>query len=141
MQLTTIEQAGQARPVPQDQTTAGNYFISNYPPYSFWTPEHAGEALAALDRLPASDIPLGVYLHIPFCRKRCHFCYFKVYTDKPAPEVKQEAPKPTPEPMPAETPPADAGSGSGSGSAAGSAATPPPDQGSAAPAPAPAPTP
>jgi oxygen-independent coproporphyrinogen-3 oxidase len=21
-------------------------------------------------------------LHIPFCRKRCHFCYFKVYTDK-----------------------------------------------------------
>ena len=26
--------------------------------------------------------PLGVYLHIPFCRKRCHFCYFKVYTDK-----------------------------------------------------------
>ena len=25
---------------------------------------------------------LGVYLHIPFCRKRCHFCYFRVYTDK-----------------------------------------------------------
>jgi oxygen-independent coproporphyrinogen-3 oxidase len=21
-------------------------------------------------------------MHIPFCRKRCHFCYFKVYTDK-----------------------------------------------------------
>ena len=31
--------------------------------------------------------PLGVYLHIPFCRKRCHFCYFKVYTDKNAAEV------------------------------------------------------
>ena len=26
--------------------------------------------------------PLGIYVHIPFCRKRCHFCYFKVYTDK-----------------------------------------------------------
>ena len=29
----------------------------------------------------------GVYLHIPFCRKRCHFCYFRVYTDKNAQEV------------------------------------------------------
>ncbi len=26
-------------------------------------------------------------LHIPFCRKRCHFCYFRVYTDKNASEV------------------------------------------------------
>jgi oxygen-independent coproporphyrinogen-3 oxidase len=36
---------------------------------------------------PAPGTPLGVYLHIPFCRKRCHFCYFKVYTDKNAAEV------------------------------------------------------
>jgi len=32
---------------------------------------------------------LGVYLHIPFCRKRCHFCYFKVYTDKDASEIER----------------------------------------------------
>ena len=32
-------------------------------------------------------MPLGLYLHIPFCRKRCHFCYFRVYTDKNAAEV------------------------------------------------------
>ena len=32
-------------------------------------------------------MPLGLYLHIPFCRKRCHFCYFRVYTDKNAQEV------------------------------------------------------
>ena len=32
-------------------------------------------------------MPLGLYLHIPFCRKRCHFCYFRVYTDKNATEV------------------------------------------------------
>ena len=32
-------------------------------------------------------MPLGLYLHIPFCRKRCHFCYFRVYTDKNASEV------------------------------------------------------
>ena len=72
---------------PEEATAAGNYFVSNYPPYSFWTRERAHEALAALDRAPAPDTPLGIYLHIPFCRKRCHFCYFKVYTDKNADEI------------------------------------------------------
>ena len=24
----------------------------------------------------------SLYIHIPFCRKRCRFCYFRVYTDK-----------------------------------------------------------
>jgi len=67
---------------PSEETTAGSYFVSNYPPYSFWKPENAPEAFAALDREPAPGTPLGLYLHIPFCRKRCHFCYFKVYTDK-----------------------------------------------------------
>ena len=52
-------------------TRAGNYFVSNYPPYSFWTPDHVGDAYAALERAPAPGTPLGVYLHIPFCRKRC----------------------------------------------------------------------
>ncbi|MEM1304984.1 MAG: coproporphyrinogen-III oxidase family protein, partial [Planctomycetota bacterium] len=33
--------------------------------------------------------PLGLYLHIPFCRKRCKFCYFKVFTDKNAGEVER----------------------------------------------------
>ncbi len=69
---------------PEDETTVGNYFVSNYPPYSFWKTERTGEAAAALKRVPAADTPLGIYLHIPFCRKRCHFCYFKVYTDKDA---------------------------------------------------------
>ena len=36
---------------------------------------------------PAPGTPLGIYLHIPFCRKRCHFCYFRVYTDKNAAEI------------------------------------------------------
>jgi oxygen-independent coproporphyrinogen-3 oxidase len=69
------------------ETRAGNYFVSNYPPYSFWTPEQVGEAFAALERPPAPETPLGVYLHIPFCRKRCHFCYFRVYTDKNSQEI------------------------------------------------------
>ena len=71
-----------AAPPLQKETTAGNYFVSNYPPYSFWKAEHVGELEAVLERSPQPGTPLGVYLHIPFCRKRCHFCYFKVYTDK-----------------------------------------------------------
>ena len=70
-----------------EETTPGNYFISNYPPYSFWTPDRVQEAFGALERAPAPRTPLGIYLHIPFCRKRCHFCYFKVYTDKHADEI------------------------------------------------------
>ena len=72
----------------ENNTTAGNYFVSNYPPYSFWTPDHVSQACAALDRAPAANTPLGVYLHIPFCRKRCHFCYFKVYTGKNSAEIR-----------------------------------------------------
>ena len=70
-----------------EQTTGGSYFVSNYPPYSFWSPAYVPDALAALDRPPVPGTPLGLYLHIPFCRKRCHFCYFKVYTDKNASEI------------------------------------------------------
>jgi len=72
----------------RDETKAGNYFVSNYPPYSFWSPDHVRDAYAALDTPPAPGTALGVYLHIPFCRKRCHFCYFRVYTDKNAAEIK-----------------------------------------------------
>ena len=73
----------------EEETTVGNYFISNYPPYSFWTQDHVSEAYAALERPPVPGTALGVYLHIPFCRKRCHFCYFKVYTDKDAGEIER----------------------------------------------------
>jgi len=69
------------------ETKAGSYFVSNYPPYSFWSPDRVGDVYAALTRPPAPGTPLGVYLHIPFCRKRCHFCYFKVYTDKDSQEI------------------------------------------------------
>jgi coproporphyrinogen III oxidase-like Fe-S oxidoreductase len=66
----------------QKQTTVGNYFVSNYPPFSFWKTDRVAELNEALARPPKPDTPLGLYVHIPFCRKRCHFCYFKVYTDK-----------------------------------------------------------
>jgi oxygen-independent coproporphyrinogen-3 oxidase len=73
--------------LPADQTEVGSYFVANYPPFSVWTGEAVEEeARPALKAAPAA-VPLGLYLHIPFCRKRCHFCYFRVYTDKNAQEV------------------------------------------------------
>lgn len=72
-------------------TEVGSYFVANYPPFSAWKPEHAGAALAALDRPARRETPLGLYLHIPFCRKRCKFCYYRVYTDKNAEDVERYA--------------------------------------------------
>ena len=71
-----------------EATGAGNYFLSNYPQYSFWKPAMVPEALKVLEQPAPADLPLGLYFHIPFCRKRCHFCYFRVYTDKNAAEIK-----------------------------------------------------
>ena len=72
----------------EDQTEVGSYFVANYPPFSVWTEQAVGrDAALALDSKPVAGVPLGLYLHIPFCRKRCHFCYFRVYTDKNAREV------------------------------------------------------
>src|SRR5437764_13266401 len=71
----------------QEKTGLGNYFVANYPPFSFWKQDHLPKALAALNAPPKPGTPLGLYLHIPFCRKRCKFCYFRVYTDKNASEV------------------------------------------------------
>ncbi len=77
-------------PVIDDPTEVGSYFVATYPPFSVWSQEAvAADALPALSAQPAPGVPLGVYLHIPFCRKRCHFCYFRVYTDKNAQEVGQ----------------------------------------------------
>ena len=81
------------------ETGVGSYFVANYPPFSVWTADAvARDALHALSSPPplstearakAEEVPLGLYLHVPFCRKRCHFCYFRVYTDKNAQEVEE----------------------------------------------------
>jgi len=70
-------------------TTVGNYFVSNYPPFSFWVPDQVPAVAAVLERPAPRDVPLGLYIHIPFCRKRCDFCYFKVYTDKNSSQVRR----------------------------------------------------
>jgi oxygen-independent coproporphyrinogen-3 oxidase len=72
----------------EDQTEVGSYFVATYPPFSTWTAEAVtADGRPALEAPPVPGVPLGLYLHIPFCRKRCHFCYFRVYTDKNAQEV------------------------------------------------------
>ncbi|MFO0868206.1 MAG: coproporphyrinogen-III oxidase family protein [Pirellulales bacterium] len=68
------------------KTEVGSYFISNYPPFSQWKREYVDEVRQAL-AAPPRDVPLGLYLHIPFCRKRCKFCYFKVFTENTASEI------------------------------------------------------
>ena len=66
----------------------GSYFVATYPPFSVWSPAAVErDATPALQAPPNPATPLGLYLHIPFCRKRCHFCYFRVYTDKNAQEI------------------------------------------------------
>jgi oxygen-independent coproporphyrinogen-3 oxidase len=76
--------------VVSDQTEVGSYFVANYPPFSVWSRDAVeGQAQPALGQAPRPGVPLGLYLHIPFCRKRCHFCYFRVYTDKNAKQVGQ----------------------------------------------------
>src|SRR5687767_15877282 len=73
----------------QEKTGLGNYFVANYPPFSACKPDHLPQAMTALQAPPRPETPLGLYLHIPFCRKRCKFCYFRVYTDKNAHDVER----------------------------------------------------
>jgi oxygen-independent coproporphyrinogen-3 oxidase len=72
-------------PLPID-TAAGNYFVSNYPPYSCWKADYIPHFLQALSRT-AKPGPLGLYVHLPFCRQRCHYCYFRVYPRRGAQDV------------------------------------------------------
>ena len=71
------------------KTEPGNYFVSNYPPFDQWRTETTPDYLKKLKAPSRIDAPLGLYFHIPFCRKRCNFCYFKVYTDKDNSEINQ----------------------------------------------------
>ena len=59
----------------EDRTEVGSYFVATYPPFSVWTAAAVeDDARPALQSKPAPGVPLGMYLHIPLCRTRCHFC-------------------------------------------------------------------
>ena len=75
--------------VPSPGTEVGSVFVSNYPPFSFWNSDPLDAYRQVLDGPPVPGTPLGLYLHIPFCRKRCKFCYFRVFTDRNAEEIQR----------------------------------------------------
>ena len=67
------------RPEPE----GGNYFVSTYPPFSCWTEGAVDAYRRRLAQPPASgDVPLGLYVHIPFCVERCQYCYYLSHDDK-----------------------------------------------------------
>ena len=77
-----------AAAAPKKKTQVGNYFVANYPPFGSWTQEGIRDLDRVLSEPANPGTDLGLYAHIPFCRKRCHFCYFRVYTDKSSSEVR-----------------------------------------------------
>lgn len=78
-----------APPTPEPglgEPVLGNYFVAAYPPFSVWTAAEVPALHEALDRT-ASSTPLGVYVHLPFCQKKCDYCYYLSYVAQPAPVV------------------------------------------------------
>jgi len=75
------QQALDPNPPPPDPPDVGNLFVANYPPFSFWSGEELPRVRAALAAPPRPGTDFGLYLHLPFCRKRCKFCYFRVFTE------------------------------------------------------------
>ena len=71
-----------------EETGIGGYFVANYPPFEHWSRDAVDAVNVRLDAPAEPGTPLGLYVHIPFCRKRCRFCYYKVYTEKNAREVR-----------------------------------------------------
>lgn len=76
------ERASEA-PVVSDESDFGGYFVSAYPPFRAWTAEQVGGLEPRLARRPAS-VPLGLYVHVPFCEHRCHYCYYFSHDDRAA---------------------------------------------------------
>ena len=66
---------------------AGNYFVAVYPPFSCWSKGNnyrIGEALET-----EVTEPLGLYIHLPFCQRKCDYCYYLSYVGKSAETIQQ----------------------------------------------------
>jgi oxygen-independent coproporphyrinogen-3 oxidase len=63
------------------EPSEGNYFVAAYPPFSVWTADDV-HAYRAILQDEAIETPLVMYLHLPFCSRRCDFCYYLSYAGK-----------------------------------------------------------
>ena len=61
------------------EPVTGSYFVSAYPTFEAWTRGSLDEYRKRLMQRPARPEPLGLYVHIPFCERRCDFCYYLSY--------------------------------------------------------------
>jgi oxygen-independent coproporphyrinogen III oxidase len=71
------------RSSPDSEPLVGNYFVAAYPPFSTWQPEQVPALLDALDG-SSPGTPLGLYIHVPFCQKKCDYCYYLSFIAQPA---------------------------------------------------------
>ena len=85
--MTIIDDQPESQPVCDPvEPTEGNLFVSAYPPFSCWKPEYVTDIDRMLGTSSQNDVPLGLYVHIPFCLERCHFCYYRSFAD-PTPKT------------------------------------------------------
>ena len=68
---------------PTDEPVAGNYFVAAYPPFSAWDSAQVPALHEALAK-PALAAPIGLSVHLPFCQKKCDYCYYLSYIAQPA---------------------------------------------------------
>lgn len=87
MIATTVRDLFSQR-APVNEPVAGNYFVAVYPPFSAWNANQVTALGEALER-PAPEKPLGIYVHLPFCQKKCDYCYYLSYIAQPAAVVDQ----------------------------------------------------
>ena len=75
--MTAIASPASVQPH-ESEPVVGNYFVAAYPPFSCWQPQII-ESLERVLLQPALGTPVGLYVHIPFCQKKCSYCYYLSY--------------------------------------------------------------
>lgn len=65
-------------PETQDKkTTAGSYFVSNYPPFSFWSADEADRVMQAIETPPDSRYSAGTVPAYPLLPQTLPFLLFQ----------------------------------------------------------------
>lgn len=67
----------------REEPVVGNYFVAAYPPFSCWQ-SGPNQALEDALRTAPGNVPIGLYIHIPFCQKKCDYCYYLSYVGQSA---------------------------------------------------------